>query len=99
MGLFVPRKTWYQLVLPMIEAGPHHGHLTVLYGFIRGTSQEYITEHLEDIGKILSDESVCYTRKVRIYEFYFFIKDFFIYSTEKYAIGTSKMCGGYIGKI
>ncbi|KAJ3645393.1 hypothetical protein Zmor_023056 [Zophobas morio] len=63
MGIFIPTKTWYQLVLPAVENGAHFGHLSVLSGFIKGTPQEYITDKLEEITKLLSDDTLCFTRK------------------------------------
>ncbi|RZC34979.1 HEAT repeat-containing protein 2 [Asbolus verrucosus] len=66
MGLFVPIKTWYKLVLPVLEDGAHFGHLSVLYGFIKGTPQEYITDSLNEISGLLSEDSICYTRKKKV---------------------------------
>jgi dynein assembly factor 5 len=64
MGTFIPTKTWYKLVLAAIEDGAHFGHLSVLFGFIKGTPQEYITGSLEEVTRLLSDDSICFTRKV-----------------------------------
>lgn len=64
MGLFIPVKTWQQLILPVIEDMAHFGHLRVLSAFIKGAPQEYISEHLENVTQLVSDDVICYTRKV-----------------------------------
>ncbi|EFA07827.2 HEAT repeat-containing protein 2-like Protein [Tribolium castaneum] len=66
MGFFIPVKTWQQLILPVVEDGAHFGHLVVLGGFIKGAPLEHVTGCLVEITKVISDDSICYTRKKKL---------------------------------
>uniref|UniRef100_A0A1Y1LC31 TOG domain-containing protein n=1 Tax=Photinus pyralis TaxID=7054 RepID=A0A1Y1LC31_PHOPY len=65
IGLFVPVETWCKLILPAIEDGPHYGQLAVLSSLIKGTPCQYIKLHLEDICKLLAEDSICQSRKCK----------------------------------
>lgn len=63
IGLFVPVGTWCKLILPAMEDAPHYGHLSVLSSLIKGAPRQYIKLHLEDICKLLAEDSICHSRK------------------------------------
>nr|CAI5857256.1 unnamed protein product [Callosobruchus analis] len=63
MGWFVKYETWSELILPIIEDGPHYGHLTVLFGLVKGSPLEYIQPNVEKICKYLAEDSICNSRK------------------------------------
>lgn len=63
-GCFVKFETWSDLLLPLLNDGPHFGHLTVLNGLVTGSPKEYIGTHIEEISKTLAEDSVCCSRKV-----------------------------------
>lgn len=61
-------ETWSQLFLPVIDEGPHFGHLIVLYGLITGSPLELISDYVEDLSKVLAEDMICNTRKVGLYQ-------------------------------
>ncbi|VEN39068.1 unnamed protein product, partial [Callosobruchus maculatus] len=63
MGWFVKYETWSELILPIIEDGPHYGHLTVLYGLVKGSPLEYIQHYVGKICKYLAEDPICNSRK------------------------------------
>ncbi|XP_060523147.1 dynein axonemal assembly factor 5 isoform X2 [Cylas formicarius] len=63
VGLFVDVKTWSKLVLPVIEDGPHYGHLIVLTGLIGGARTETICSLVSKICQILAEDHICCSRK------------------------------------
>ncbi|XP_050298226.1 dynein axonemal assembly factor 5 [Anthonomus grandis grandis] len=64
IGLFVSYKTWSKIVLPVLEDGPHAGHLTVVSALIEGTPKGNISnEALEAISKLLAEDYICCSRK------------------------------------
>ncbi|KAK5640753.1 hypothetical protein RI129_009300 [Pyrocoelia pectoralis] len=65
IGLFVPVETWCKLILPAIEDAPHYGQLSVLSSLIKGAPRQYIKLHLEDICKLLAEDSICQSRKCK----------------------------------
>lgn len=66
VSLFVSFETWSKLVIPIIEDGPHFGHLTVLAGLIEGTPKEYLFGAVEQISKLLAEDNICNSRKVSV---------------------------------
>lgn len=72
VGCFVKFSTWFDLVEPAINDCIHYGHLIVLGGLVEGSATEYITDHIEDLSKLLADDSICCTRKVSPIMFFFF---------------------------
>lgn len=65
IGLFVPVETWIRLILPAIEDGPHYGQLSILAALIRGAPEKYVKLNLDEICKLLSDDNICHSRKVK----------------------------------
>ncbi|CAH1977312.1 unnamed protein product [Acanthoscelides obtectus] len=63
LGWFVKYETWSELILPLIEEGPHYGHLTVLHGLVKGSPLEFIQPHVEKVSKYLAEDSICNSRK------------------------------------
>ncbi|CAG9865292.1 unnamed protein product [Phyllotreta striolata] len=63
IGCFVKCDTWSELMVPLVEDGPHYGHLTVLKGLIRGSPREYFAPYVENICKVLSEDFICCSRK------------------------------------
>lgn len=63
-GCFVKLTTWFDLVEPAMNDCIHYGHLIVLSGLIEGSPTDCITDHVEDLSKLLGDDSICCTRKV-----------------------------------
>ncbi|KAF5289722.1 hypothetical protein FQA39_LY03639 [Lamprigera yunnana] len=65
IGFFVPVETWTKLILPAIEDEPNYGQLSVLAALIRGAPETYMKPNLAEICKLLSDDSICQSRKVK----------------------------------
>ncbi|KAF5288304.1 hypothetical protein FQR65_LT12036 [Abscondita terminalis] len=65
IGLFVPVETWVRLTLPVIEVEPHFGHFTILSALIQGAPTKYVRPSLEAISKVLADDGVCRSRKIK----------------------------------
>ncbi|XP_030754377.1 dynein assembly factor 5, axonemal [Sitophilus oryzae] len=63
IGLFVPFDTWSKIILPVIEDGPHHGHLVVMASLIKGAPIEYMAKGVFPISKLLSEDYICCSRK------------------------------------
>lgn len=63
IGLFVSFETWSKIIIPVIEDGPHYGHLTVLAGMIKGSPKEMICNAVGQISEVLSQDYICYSRK------------------------------------
>ncbi|XP_056631569.1 dynein axonemal assembly factor 5 isoform X1 [Diorhabda sublineata] len=63
IGCFVKSNVWSDLMLPIIEDGPHYGHLTVLQGLVKGAPTEYLDGYIENICTILARDSICCSRK------------------------------------
>ncbi|KAJ8911640.1 hypothetical protein NQ315_005985 [Exocentrus adspersus] len=65
IGHFVKFHIWSKLLFPVIEDGPHYGHLTTLAGLIKGSPKECLIENIEKISNLLADDSICCNRKKR----------------------------------
>nr|XP_023027609.1 dynein assembly factor 5, axonemal [Leptinotarsa decemlineata] len=64
LGYFVRYNVWSDLIIPVIEDGAHYGHLIVLSGLVKGSPKEYIADCVEDISRVLAEDSICNSRKV-----------------------------------
>ncbi|KAG5899350.1 hypothetical protein JTB14_036839 [Gonioctena quinquepunctata] len=96
IGCFVKYKVWSDLILPVIEDGPHYGHLTVLCGLVKGAPEEYIGEYVEDISRMLAEDSICCSRKSKYQiEMMKCVKVL----CEKHTYGTENSTGYYLFKI
>lgn len=62
----MPVETWKKIILPAMEDGTHFGHFIVLTGLIQGAPQEYISDSLGQLAKLLADPTLCQSRKVMI---------------------------------
>ncbi|XP_028155551.1 dynein axonemal assembly factor 5 [Diabrotica virgifera virgifera] len=96
IGCFVKCNIWSPLVLPIAEEGPHYGHLTVLQGLVKGAPQEYIHPYIENICKVLAEDSICCSRKDKYQvEIIKCVKAL----AEKHKASTEDLTGYYLFKI
>lgn len=59
LGCLVQFKTWFDLVEPVLDSSVDYGHLRVLSGLIEGSPPEYIADHIEELCRLLVDDTVC----------------------------------------
>ncbi|XP_076254146.1 dynein axonemal assembly factor 5 isoform X2 [Rhynchophorus ferrugineus] len=62
IGLFVQFESWSKIILPVIEDGPHYGHLTILASLLKGAPKENVGEAVHSVSKILSEDYICCSR-------------------------------------